>query len=223
MKKLLLVSMFQNVSHLLQRVMPDYKGKSVAYIPTASLAEEPGDWAALEKQNLEQMGLVVDEVEVSTAPYAAIQRALQKNDLIYIAGGKIPFPAASAETERRGPADPRGGPQGKALYRGIGGRHRRGPGHRLFVCDGRPRESAGITGLYGAASDGMVSGAAPGQPGVRGGGRTDCGRVCFHAGPEGHRRPPGAFRGGRPGGGFEVRKPQKETNGPWPLELQEPE
>ena len=87
MKRLLLVSMFQNVSHLLQRVMPDYKGKSVAYIPTASLAEEPGDWAALEKQNLEQMGLVVDEVEVSTAPYAAIQRALQKNDLIYIAGG----------------------------------------------------------------------------------------------------------------------------------------
>ena len=72
-------------------------------------------------------------------------------------------------------------------------------------------------------ADGMVSGAAPGQPGVRGGGRTDCGRVCFHAGPEGHRRPPGAFRGGRPGGGFEVRKPQKETNGPWPLGLQEPE
>ena len=91
MKKLLLVSMFQNVSHLLQRVMPDYKGKSVAYIPTASLAEEPGGWAALEKQNLEQMGLVVDEVEVSTAPYAAIQRALQKNDLIYIAGGNTFF------------------------------------------------------------------------------------------------------------------------------------
>ena len=91
MKKLLLVSMFQNVSHLLQRVMPDYKGKSVAYIPTASLAEEPGDWAALEKQNLEQMGLVVDEVEVSTAPYDAIQRALQKNDLIYIAGGNTFF------------------------------------------------------------------------------------------------------------------------------------
>ena len=91
MKKLLLVSMFQNVSHLLQRVMPDYKGKSVAYIPTASLAEEPGGWAALEKQNLEQMGLVVDEVEVSTAPYADIQRALQKNDLIYIAGGNTFF------------------------------------------------------------------------------------------------------------------------------------
>ena len=91
MKRLLLVSMFQNVSHLLQRVMPDYKGKSVAYIPTASLAEEPGGWAALEKQNLEQMGLVVDEVEVSTAPYAAIQRALQKNDLIYIAGGNTFF------------------------------------------------------------------------------------------------------------------------------------
>ena len=91
MKRLLLVSMFQNVSHLLQRVMPDYKGKSVAYIPTASLAEEPGGWAALEKQNLEQMGLVVDEVEVSTAPYDAIQRALQKNDLIYIAGGNTFF------------------------------------------------------------------------------------------------------------------------------------
>lgn len=91
MEKILLVSMFQNVSHLLQRVMPDYKGKTVAYIPTASLAEEPGDWAALEKQNLEQLGLVVDEVEVSTAPYDAIQRALQRDDLIYIAGGNTFF------------------------------------------------------------------------------------------------------------------------------------
>ena len=78
MKRLLLVSMFQNVSHLLQRVMPDYKGKSVAYIPTASLAEEPGGWAALEKQNLEQMGLVVDEVEVSTA-FCSGMRSTSRN------------------------------------------------------------------------------------------------------------------------------------------------
>ena len=71
--------------------MPITKGKSVAYIPTAKPCGEPGGWAALEKHNLEQMGLVVDEVEVSTAPYDAIQRALQKNDLIYIAGGNTFF------------------------------------------------------------------------------------------------------------------------------------
>lgn len=42
MEKLLLVSLFQNVTGLLRQVEPDLKGKSVTYIPTASRVERRG-------------------------------------------------------------------------------------------------------------------------------------------------------------------------------------
>ena len=42
MKKMLLVSMFQNVSKLLGIIEPDLKNKTVTYIPTASKVEKLG-------------------------------------------------------------------------------------------------------------------------------------------------------------------------------------
>lgn len=42
MKKMLLVSMFQNVSKILKTVEPNLKNKTVTYIPTASIVEKLG-------------------------------------------------------------------------------------------------------------------------------------------------------------------------------------
>ena len=39
MKKLLLVSLFQNVTHILKKAEPKLKGKTIAYIPLPLLSK----------------------------------------------------------------------------------------------------------------------------------------------------------------------------------------
>lgn len=87
MEKLLLVSLFQNVTGLLRQVEPDLKGKSVTYIPTASRVERRGFLARMSRWALRGMGLRVDAVDVSTAPYEAMRRAFERNDLVFVVGG----------------------------------------------------------------------------------------------------------------------------------------
>lgn len=89
--KLFLVSMFQNTAHLLKTAEPDLKGKRVTYIPTASRAEKLGFFVKIGKWRLKSMGLAVDELEVSTAPYETIKSRLEQNDIIYITGGNTFF------------------------------------------------------------------------------------------------------------------------------------
>lgn len=52
MKKMLLVSMFQNVSKLLKIVEPDLKNKTVTYIPTASTVEKLGFFCKYRKMEI---------------------------------------------------------------------------------------------------------------------------------------------------------------------------
>lgn len=87
MRKMLLVSMFQNVAKLLKTIDPDLKHKTVTYIPTASVVEKLGFFVKLGKWNLRRLGLVVDELEISASSYETIVNKLTKNDIIYIAGG----------------------------------------------------------------------------------------------------------------------------------------
>lgn len=91
MKKILLVSMFQNVSRILKKIEPDLKGKTVTYIPTASAAEPLGFFVKIGMWSLKRMGLIVDELEVSASSYETIRQKLEKNDIIYIAGGNTFF------------------------------------------------------------------------------------------------------------------------------------
>ena len=91
MKRLLLVSMFEKISHRLQEIELEFHNKTVTYIPTASLVEDTGDWISLEKMHLQRMGLAVDELDISKSCYETIQQTLQKNDLIYIEGGNTFF------------------------------------------------------------------------------------------------------------------------------------
>lgn len=91
MKKMLLVSMFQNVAGILKAVEPNLKKKTVTYIPTASLVEKYGFFVRIGKWKLRRLGLVVEELDVSAASYETIKQALEKNDFIYITGGNTFF------------------------------------------------------------------------------------------------------------------------------------
>ena len=87
MRKLLLVSMFQNVAKLLKNVEPNLVKQTVTYIPTASKVERLGFFTKIGKRRLKRLGLTVEEVDVATASYESIKAALEKNEIIYIAGG----------------------------------------------------------------------------------------------------------------------------------------
>lgn len=91
MKRMFLVSMFQNVSDILKTVGPDLKNKTITYIPTASRAEKLGFFVRIGKWRLKRLGLIVDELEISTAPYKVIVSKLEKNDFIYVTGGNTFF------------------------------------------------------------------------------------------------------------------------------------
>ena len=91
MKRVLLVSMLNNVTELLREIEPDLKGKTVTYIPTAAIAEEIEGMAEEETRLLESLGLLVDELEVSTASCESVEEKLTKNDMIFVGGGNTFF------------------------------------------------------------------------------------------------------------------------------------
>lgn len=91
MKRMLLVSMFQNVANILKRVEPNLKNRIVTYIPTASIVEKLGFFTKIGKWKLKRMGLIVDELEISTLPYETIKSKLEENDFIYVTGGNTFF------------------------------------------------------------------------------------------------------------------------------------
>lgn len=87
MKKILLVSVLQSVTHLLRTVEPELKNKTVTYIPTACNADKLKFIYKLRKWSFKSMGLALDELDISTASYEVIQTKLAKNDIIFVAGG----------------------------------------------------------------------------------------------------------------------------------------
>ena len=91
MKKVLLVSMTHNVTDLVKAAEPDLKGRTVTYIPTAAIAEEIEGMAEEETRMLEDLGLTVDELEVSTASRETVREKLMKNDMICVGGGNTFF------------------------------------------------------------------------------------------------------------------------------------
>lgn len=92
MKKMFLASSFVDVADLFVKFTSGAcVGKTVTFIPTASLVEEVNFYVAAGKEALEKCGLIVDELEISTAPKEEIDSKLQKNDYIYITGGNTFF------------------------------------------------------------------------------------------------------------------------------------
>jgi len=87
MKKMFLASSFKDVAGLFKQFEEDVTGKRVTFIPTASAVEKVVFYVASGKKALEKMGLIVDELDVSTASIADINDKLANNDYIYISGG----------------------------------------------------------------------------------------------------------------------------------------
>lgn len=92
MKKLFLSSSFKDVATLfLDFADIDLKGKTITFIPTAAVHEKINFYVKSGRKALEQMGLLIDELEISTAPSFEISKKLQENDYIYISGGNTFF------------------------------------------------------------------------------------------------------------------------------------
>ncbi|MBF8224491.1 peptidase E [Halomonas sp. 328] len=92
MKKMFLVSSFVDVADLfVEFVGEKCAGKTVTFIPTASLVEEVRFYVETGKKALEDLGMIVDELEISTASRQEIESKIKKNDYIYITGGNTFF------------------------------------------------------------------------------------------------------------------------------------
>lgn len=87
MKKMFLASSFVDVAGLLADFEPDLSGKRITFIPTASKVEEYVVYVEEGRAALEQMGLIIDELDVSTAATADIAAKIDTNDYIYVSGG----------------------------------------------------------------------------------------------------------------------------------------
>ncbi len=92
MKKMFLASSFKDVASLLvDFAEEDLKGKTITFIPTASIPEKVKFYVGAGKKALEKLGLAIDELEISIATPGEITDKLQQNHYIYISGGNTFF------------------------------------------------------------------------------------------------------------------------------------
>lgn len=88
MKKIFLASCFSDVAELLKEFAgEELNGKTITFIPTASLAEMPRFFVKTAKKSLEELGLIVDVLEVSKHSSKEIKNRIISNDYIYVSGG----------------------------------------------------------------------------------------------------------------------------------------
>lgn len=91
MKKMFLASSFKDVADVFAKFETDLNGKTVTFIPTASVVEKVVFYVNSGRKALEKLGLIVDILEVSAAAADEIEEKLRNNDFIYITGGNTFF------------------------------------------------------------------------------------------------------------------------------------
>lgn len=91
MKKLFLASSFRDVARLFSNLEDGLSGKRVTFIPTASIVEKVIFYVNAGIKALEDLGLTVDVLELSTATPDEIKAKLRGNDFIYVTGGNTFF------------------------------------------------------------------------------------------------------------------------------------
>lgn len=92
MKKLFLSSSFKDVASLLSNFAgEEIKGKTVTFIPTASIPETITFYVGAGRKALEKLGLIIDVLEISTASASDITGKLKRNDYVYVSGGNTFF------------------------------------------------------------------------------------------------------------------------------------
>ena len=87
MKKLFLVAFFKDVASKLAAFEKNLVGKTITFIPTACKVDKVTFHIAEGKAELEKLGLIIDELDISIAPASEISSKLKRNDFIYVAGG----------------------------------------------------------------------------------------------------------------------------------------
>lgn len=88
MIKMFLSSSFCDVVSLFKDFAgEDFAGKKVTFIPTASIVEEYVGHVVNDKKAFESLGIIVDELELSTASNEDIREKITSNDYIFISGG----------------------------------------------------------------------------------------------------------------------------------------
>lgn len=91
MKRIFLAASFNDVCPLFADFERNIKGKTVTFIPTASMVENVVFYVEAGKKALEKLGAIVDELELSTATAEEIRTKLKNNDIIYVTGGNTFF------------------------------------------------------------------------------------------------------------------------------------
>ncbi|MFC2450094.1 MAG: Type 1 glutamine amidotransferase-like domain-containing protein [Flavobacteriaceae bacterium] len=88
MRKLFLASSFSEVASLFPKfVSEEIKGKRITFIPTASLVEEVRFYVDDDRKAFEELGIIVEELEITTASPDEISEMLNRNDYIFVSGG----------------------------------------------------------------------------------------------------------------------------------------
>ncbi|MDR0334994.1 MAG: Type 1 glutamine amidotransferase-like domain-containing protein [Methanomassiliicoccaceae archaeon] len=92
MAKLFLSSYFLKVAGLFPEFIgEDCTGKRVVFIPTAALNERGAFYIAADRNALRKLGMIVDELEVSSASEEKIKESISAADYIFVAGGNTFF------------------------------------------------------------------------------------------------------------------------------------
>lgn len=88
MTRLFLCSFFSDTADELSRLMEgSLSGRTVTFIPTASLVEKVTFYVKAGRKALERLGLTVNELELSTASSVEIRSTLESSDCLYLSGG----------------------------------------------------------------------------------------------------------------------------------------
>ena len=88
MRKLFLASSFSEVVSLFPKFAgEEIKGKRITFIPTASLVEEVCFYVDDDRKAFEELGIIVEELEITTASPDKILEILNRNDYIFVSGG----------------------------------------------------------------------------------------------------------------------------------------
>lgn len=88
MKKLFLTSSFSDVAHYLEGFTGSKnKGKRVTFITTASIPEDYTGYVDDAKSAFEELGIAVDELDITGKTEIEISERFLQNDFIYVSGG----------------------------------------------------------------------------------------------------------------------------------------
>ena len=100
MRKLFLASSFSEVASLFPKfACEEIKGKRITFIPTASLVEEVRFYVDDDRKAFEELGIIVEELEITTAHLTKFQR-YSTGMIIYLYREEILFTCFKSYEEK---------------------------------------------------------------------------------------------------------------------------